>query len=168
MTVRNVDIARDLGADQSLVGRWVRRGMPTTSIEAARAWHLVHVRQKVRAVAPADRTEAPAGAETTTSPSPVSRAGMMHSMLAARLERERADAFRATMQARQLAGELVSVADVRQELAKRLVACREYLLQIPSRLAPLLAAETDPAKCFALMDAELRHALAVLAGQAES
>lgn len=92
---------------------------------------------------------------------------MMQAMLAARLERERADAARASMQTRQLAGELVSAADVRAALAKRLAAAREYLLQIPARLAPVLAAETDQAACARLLEDELLRVLAIIAGEVE-
>ena len=41
---------------------------------------------------------------------------------------------------------------------------REALLQIPSRLAPLLAADTDPASVQNLLHAEIHQALEHLSG----
>jgi hypothetical protein len=57
------------------------------------------------------------------------------------------------------AAELVPVADVRRALAARLTAARERLVGMSSRLAPLVAAETDALACAALIDQEVVDAL---------
>lgn len=41
---------------------------------------------------------------------------------------------------------------------------RDNLLNIPGRLAPLVAAESDERRCFALIDQEIRQALVELTG----
>ncbi len=41
---------------------------------------------------------------------------------------------------------------------------RDNLLNIPGRLAAVVAAETDERKCFELIDSEIKAALKVLAG----
>ncbi len=43
---------------------------------------------------------------------------------------------------------------------------RDNLLNIPGRLAAVVAAETDERKCFELIDSEIKAALKVLAGDA--
>jgi len=44
---------------------------------------------------------------------------------------------------------------------------RDAMLQIPARMAPLLAAEKDPATVQNLLHAEIHQALMTLAGAAE-
>lgn len=68
----------------------------------------------------------------------------------------------AELEYRRMAGELVEVATVRAETARLAASLRESLLQLPARLTPVLAAETDPAKLHDLLDTELRHVLAQL------
>lgn len=57
-------------------------------------------------------------------------------------------------------GALVSREAVRSELARRLSGLREALLQIPSRLEAVLAAEEDPGKIHQLLEDEIYAALA--------
>ncbi len=40
-------IAQALGMSQAAVSKFVRRGMPISSVEAARAWHRTHVRPRM-------------------------------------------------------------------------------------------------------------------------
>lgn len=76
-----------------------------------------------------------------------------------RTRREKYEADLAEIKLAEQQGDLVRVADVRAEMAKRVGAVRTNLLQIPARLAPLLANEPDQAKCHALLDGELRSVL---------
>ena len=68
------------------------------------------------------------------------------------LMRERAE--------REQAGELVSAAAVRQVHGRRLAALREALLQVPARMAPVVAAETDERRVHDLLRDELHAVLA--------
>lgn len=52
-------------------------------------------------------------------------------------------------------GELVAIADIRAAYARRISALRDALLQIPARLAPVMAAEVDEAKVHDLLRDEL-------------
>ena len=72
--------------------------------------------------------------------------------------REKAEADLAELKLSEQRGELVRAADVRAAQARRLAALRESLLQLPARLAPVLAAEVDAARCHDTLQAEL-HAL---------
>jgi chorismate mutase len=77
-----------------------------------------------------------------------------------RARRERYEADLAQMKLQEQQGDLVRVVEVRAEIAKRVGQVRMNLLQIPARLAPLLANEADQAKVHAILEAELRAVLA--------
>lgn len=78
---------------------------------------------------------------------------------AAKTEREVAEARMATMREREMAGELVRRDDITQEFGTRLVTLRTALENLSARLAPMLVAETDQARCQRLLRDEHRAAL---------
>ncbi len=80
-----------------------------------------------------------------------------------RARREAAEADLAEMKREEQASRLISVGAVRSTLATVLSATRDILLQIPARLAPVLAAESDPAVVHDLVQQELHQALSQLA-----
>lgn len=79
-----------------------------------------------------------------------------------RARRERADADLKEMELQERLGQLVRADAVREALASQLGQVRESLLQMPARLAPMLAAEPDQARMQTLLDGELRAVLAKL------
>jgi phage terminase Nu1 subunit (DNA packaging protein) len=84
----------------------------------------------------------------------------------ARRRRETAEANIAEMKQAEMQGLLIRADAVRSVWAAKLTGARDALLQIPSRLAPVLAAETDLVKVTALLEAELRQALTELSADA--
>lgn len=52
-------------------------------------------------------------------------------------------------------GELVSISEVRAAYARRISTLRDALMQMPARLAPVLAAETDELKLHNLLQDEI-------------
>jgi hypothetical protein len=64
---------------------------------------------------------------------------------------------------REQAGELVRVDEVRAEASRLALLVRDSLLNLPDRLAPVVAAESDPAAVHRLLDSELRRVLTSLA-----
>lgn len=60
----------------------------------------------------------------------------------------------------ELAGKLIRVDSVRAALAMKVAATRDVLLQIPARIGPVLAAETEMDKVVEILENELRTALA--------
>lgn len=81
-------------------------------------------------------------------------------------EAARADAARTALLEYELAekrGQLVRRDEVRKAAFDKARIARNALLAIPDRLAPLVAAETDPTKVHALLAAELRRVCAELA-----
>lgn len=60
---------------------------------------------------------------------------------------------------KEMSKQLIRVDAVRAAWAKRITLARDTLLQIPHRLAPVLAAESDMERVAQLLEDELRHAL---------
>lgn len=87
---------------------------------------------------------------------------------AARAKRERAEAAISEMKRAELEGKLIRTDAVRAAWARRLSSARDALLQIPHRLAPVLAAESDMERVGQLLEDELRHALDELSRGEES
>ena len=81
-----------------------------------------------------------------------------------RNRREAAEAERAELSLAEDKGELIRVDAVKGVLANVFSATRDALLQLPARLAPLLAAESDPATVQTLLHADIHQALQLLAG----
>jgi hypothetical protein len=76
-----------------------------------------------------------------------------------RARREMAEAELSELKLAEQRGVLVRVADVRTALSTKASALREAFLQLPARLAPVLAAESDQARCHDLLQTELRQVL---------
>lgn len=73
-----------------------------------------------------------------------------------------ADARTAEIKLAELEGALVRIDQVKASLAAMLAPVREGLLQIPARLAPLLAAQSDPGRIQTLLEVEIHQVLAPL------
>ena len=73
--------------------------------------------------------------------------------------REAAEAQMARLRLAEMQGDLIRVDAVKAALAAAFTSTRDNLLQIPSRLSAILAAETDAAKVHELLQAELCRAL---------
>ena len=84
----------------------------------------------------------------------------------ARRRRETAEANLAEMKQAEMEGKLILADAVRSAWAAKITGARDALLQIPSRIAPVLAATTDLVEVTALLEAELRQALAELSTEA--
>ena len=84
----------------------------------------------------------------------------------ARRRRETAEANLAEMKQAEMQGALIRTDAVRSAWAAKITGARDALLQIPSRIAPVLAAETDLVRVTALLEDELRQALAELSSEA--
>jgi hypothetical protein len=76
-----------------------------------------------------------------------------------RAKRERAEAAIAEMKRAELEGKLIRTEVIRAAWARKISSSRDALLQIPHRLAPVLAAESDLERIGQLLDEELRQAL---------
>lgn len=86
----------------------------------------------------------------------------------ARRRRELAEASIAEMRQEELRGDLIRVDVIRSHLASKISNMRDAFLQIPLRLGPVLAAETDAAKIHTLLEDEIIRAIAFVSGSAYS
>jgi hypothetical protein len=100
-------------------------------------------------------------------PGPASGAAPDDGFGDARARREQALAELAELELAERRRELVRVEHVRHALAGKIMGVRDALDTLADRLAPLLAAEADSAKVYALLREEVRRALAGLAADAE-
>lgn len=80
--------------------------------------------------------------------------------------REIAEARLAELKLAEQRGELVRAVDVQSALSNKAAALREGFLQLPARLAPIMAAESDQARCHDILQAELRQVLEQLTAPA--
>ena len=133
-----------------------KAGMPVDSLEAAQAWRLKH--QNVAA-----RKALPGAAVSTLVSADSEVVANSESHLAARTRREIAEANLAEMQESEERGALIRVEAVKAALAMAFASAREALLQIPSRIAPGLAAESDAAAIANALQVEIHQALEQLA-----
>jgi len=75
----------------------------------------------------------------------------------ARLVKTQAD--RAEIELKELNGELVRTQDVADEWYNVITDCKSRLLSIPSKAAPIVAAETNPGECQTIIDDLVRRRL---------
>ena len=156
-------IGRALGLSQASITKLKGQGMPVDSVESARAWR--RARQNIAA----------RKAEPVAIKPPVIRANEVNkdgselgeSQDDARTRREIAEANLAEMKESEQRGELIRVEAVKSALAHAYSSTRDALLQIPARLAPLLAADGEPASVQNSLYSEIHQALQHLAGASE-
>lgn len=145
-------LAAALGLSPSRITRLRQMGMPATSIEAAQAWVRAHIRPR------APTTSTTSTTSTTAKPTRPGDSDV-EDFQAARTRRETAEASLAEMRLQEQDGELIRLNAVRNAWATRLTAVRDALLQMPSRIAPMLAAESSIERCAVIVDTELRQVL---------
>lgn len=160
-------IGRALGLSPAAMTKLKKQGMPVDSVEAAQAWR--EARQNVAARKPAP----PPVAASIRRPDPAATFPPLGDALdedrdAARTRREIAEANMAEMDEARLRRELIRVQAVQDQMALDYATTREGLLQIPSRMGPTLAAESDPATVQRLLHAEIHQVLQRLAGAADA
>jgi hypothetical protein len=153
---RKVSIAKALGVSGASVTRYLRRGMPCTSIEAAIAWRDENIPPGLWRTGAASAGATPPAGEAA----PATDAARLLRHKAAREEHEAALAL---MRRLEVEGRTLLMDDHKRivfELSRRI---RDALLQFPSRAAALVAAEREQAACQRILDAEVRAVLAQLA-----
>jgi len=88
------------------------------------------------------------------------------SYLASRSRRSEIEAKTSELEYAKAIGQLVSSADLRTVNGRRYRALRDMLLNIPDRIATVVAAERDPARVHAAMTAEIKRVLNELSDDA--
>lgn len=153
------EIAAALGVTPALVTRYGKAGMPTNDIAAARVWKSANVRQRVsgsmaKKKKPAKKVATKRAARAKPPPP--------NPYQDARTAQAIADAEDAQLRVLERRGVLVHVDVHRARVAQHLSALKDAFLQMPARLAAVLAAESDEAKCHSIVQDEIFSVLARL------
>jgi phage terminase Nu1 subunit (DNA packaging protein) len=140
-------LAKILQVGPAAITRWVRRGMPLTSIANATAWHAANIRTR--------RRRKVAAAIVAGSPPPPRNA------------REQLDAARAGLAELDLAerrGELLWADEVRLCREKQNSAFRQKMLAIPAKVAVQIAPPGKVQQADEILTQAIYEALAELSG----
>lgn len=162
-------LARELGVSRQAVHELVKRGILSKDanglidVEMAKVALLnrVHPSSKTAAALTQPATP-PLSTPLTNTETKEPADTEITSYHVAKTLREAAEAQIARLKLAEMQGEVIQASAVRATWAARIASTRDALLQIPSRLAPVLAAETNLATVTQLMEDELRQALAEL------
>lgn len=176
--VSQAAIAAALSISPSAVTKQKKRGMPVDSIEAARGWREQNLNVAATKWNGSSVGGPQAAAVFSATPAAIQFVNRQQGRVAsddelgedfkaARTRREISDANMAEMMEAETRGDLIRVASVKAAIATAFAATRDGMLQIPARLAPMLAADTDPASVQNLLHQEIHHALMHLAGAAD-
>lgn len=166
-------LARLLGVSRQAVHELVKRGI--ISKDAA---GLIDVAQAQAALAnsvhPSSKTAAalqstapPSTSPAATTPPENGQNVEVTSYHVAKTLREAAEAQMARLKLAEMQGDVIRIAAVQTQLATVFATVRDALLQIPARMAPVLAAETDPVAVHNVLHAEIHQALQHLAGASD-
>lgn len=169
-TISQAALGRALGLSPAAITKLKGQGMPVHSVEAARAWREERLNVAARKPSPAG---APPAA-LLPAPAPMFQGAgsdfggdyLAEDFQAARTRREIAEANLAEMREAELEGKLIRVDAIRSAWAKRIASTRDALMQLPHRLAPVLAVESDMEIVGNVLDEALRQALTELSRDA--
>jgi len=143
------DMAAGLGVAPSLVTRYRNAGMPMTSVADAAAWKSAHVRARVTN-----------GTKPQTNGHQPPKTPPPNHYQDARTRWAVAEAHDRELHVLERRQVLVHREKVRSEVARLLVGLKQALLQLPARLAPVLAAETDEVRVHDILQDEFYAVLA--------
>jgi phage terminase Nu1 subunit (DNA packaging protein) len=156
-------IGRALGLSPAAITKLKHQGMPVSSIEAAQAWRVERQNVAARKPLPPQAQVLPPISTRDHGGNDDDPAGLLEEDRdSARTRREIAEANLAELREAEARGELIRVDAIRSALAGMIASTRDSLLQIPARVAPVLAVETDAARVHDLIQSEIHQALAQL------
>jgi hypothetical protein len=140
-------IGRALGLSPAAITKLKHQGMPVSSIEAAQAWRVERQNVAARKPLPPQAQVLPPISTRDHGGNDDDPAGLLEEDRdSARTRREIAEANLAELREAEARGELIRVDAIRSALAGMIASTRDSLLQIPARVAPVLAVETDAAR----------------------
>jgi len=165
-------LAQALDLTEGRVSQLKSQGMPVDSVEAAQAWR--NAQQNIAARKPAPASAEALAAQHVAAQSVAAQPVAVpfvpqtfpplsdfpdEDFQAARTRREIAEANLAELKEAEQNGKVIQTDAVRAAWSRRVAGTRDALLQIPSRLAPVLAAEPSMERIALLLETELRQAL---------
>lgn len=165
-------LARTLGVSRQAVNELVRRGIlpkdkdGLIDFELAKLALMNKVRPSGKSTTSLQDPEtpsAPAATPSAVTASELDDSLEITSYHVAKTLNEAAMAQINRLKLAEMRGELIRVTAVKATLGTVFATTRDALLQIPARLAPTLAADTDPASVMNALHAEIHQALHHLA-----
>ena len=157
--------AKSVGISRQSAYDAVKRcGIPVSGgkVDADVATMLYRKKTRARANEKAPAAEDPP--EPPRTDNPIDAPGAIPNYQESRARREAAEADKAEMAVETMRKTLIEKAPALAEWAKQTAAVREGLLNIPARLAPVLAAETSAVVVQQLLDTEIRAVVAQFVG----
>jgi hypothetical protein len=162
--VNGAKLADELGITRQAVhkaeksGRIMRAANGLFNLEAAKIQYRMNTDPEQQMRSLQQRPEKPV-AELVVPDRPMEFAGDAQALVAAKARREAAEADLAELELAEKRGQIMSVADHKRIVFALARAVRDALLQVPSRAAALLAAESDQRACQRIVEAEIRAVL---------
>jgi hypothetical protein len=164
-----VQLAAELGITKQGVrkaekaGRIARAANGLFDLDAARIQFRIHTDPEQQLRAMQQRSDRASGADQAVVVPPDIRplefAGDAQALVAAKARREGAEADLAELELAEKRGLIMAVLDHRKILFEFARRVRDSILQVPSRAAPLVAAESDQRACQRIIEAEIRAVL---------
>lgn len=165
-------LARDLGVSRQAVHELVKRGILSKDkagfidVEMAKIALLNRVRPSGKTTS-GIHDQAPQQPQSDSPPPTNNNGAEITSYHVAKTLREAAEAQIARLKLEEMRGDLIRVDAVKSTLSVVFATTRDAMLQIPARLAPLLAADSDPASVQSMLHAEIHQALHDLSGASD-
>lgn len=152
--VNQLELARLLGVDPGTIRTWQRQGMPIEKASTRRG--------------DPNQYSVPAVVRWREEQARLAASGDLNAMdmEEARRRKLAAEAATAELALDERRGVVVEVGVVMEEVGRGLDSCRARLLGIGSKLAPMIAIETDAAVCKRMVDDAVNEALHELSGPA--
>lgn len=166
--VRKAQLARELGVSRQAISNLVKRGVLSEDkdglVDVELARHAIASRvspdsktSQALSVVPAP-TGQPVAPQALAAGQPVEELAITNYHVAKTLN-ESAQAKMNHLKLREMQGELIRVDAVRTAVAGAMSMARESLMQIPTRLAAILAGESDASAIHRMLEAEIITAL---------
>lgn len=166
--VRKAQLARELGVSRQAISNLVKRGVLSEDkdglVDVELARHAIASRvspdsktSQALSVVPAPAGQ-PVAPQALAAGQPVEELAITNYHVAKTLN-ESAQAKMNHLKLREMQGELIRVDAVRTAVAGAMSMARESLMQIPTRLAAILAGESDASAIHRMLEAEIITAL---------
>ena len=166
--VRKAQLARELGVSRQAISNLVKRGVLSEDkdglVDVELARHAIASRvspdsktSQALSVVPAPAGQ-PVAPQALAAGKPVEELAITNYHVAKTLN-ESAQAKMNHLKLREMQGELIRVDAVRTAVAGAMSMARESLMQIPTRLAAILAGESDASAIHRMLEAEIITAL---------
>lgn len=159
------DLARELGISRQAVskaeksGRISRAASGLFDLDAAAIQYRLHTDPEQQARSLQQRS----GGTEVLDPPAVEVRGDAAALISAKARREQAEAQLAEMKLAEAMGSAMNIAEHKRVIFALGRAVTDALLQMPSRLGAVVAAESNQLQCQALIEAEVRKVLEQLA-----